>query len=542
MARRVQYRVVMVNPDGGSATGLARAQVLSVTWELNNPGEATYRLPMLDPQSADAALLLQREVQIWRNGVLIWWGIPVAYRATLDAVEFTAYGLLYYFQRRHFGPVYSNTMEPMLVNGTFEAATVNTGWTSSSPAPTIAASGLRRYTGSKSIKLTGGGVASASTMYYIYQFANLPSPARTKPLRVTLSAWVMPEAVTLWGYEDRGIEIQDFVPSPPNQQWALLNANVPQNKWTRLETSLDVAANSLGNLTIALFAPAAGSVYYDQVRFTYEQKTGAIEGEDWVDDYLRRIFNYGAGNTGGGSTGPGGSPGNQNSWWGARVLKSPLGMTFYPSLVAAGSVLADTGWNHEDRGNIFEAMTEVAKRDKADFEITWDAAGKTRGLTPYVPRKGSIKRALALELGRNIRTFSYDVDGRKSANDVTVIGRNSGDTKEVGQAGGPTPTTLNGRQYELNIAPPQEVDGQGLIDQAVAAERQLNQPVKVPTITADARGLLDTTNVGGPLTVGDIVPVRMNYGIISESDLRRVVKMTLVPATETLALVLNVVA
>lgn len=527
----------MVNPDGGAPTELVRAQVLSVTWELNAPGEATYRLPALDPQSADAALLLQREVQIWRNGVLIWWGIPVGYRAGLASVEFTAYGLLYYFQRRYFGPVYSNTMPALLVNGNFELSPVSTGWSSSTPAPTIAASSLRRYKGSQSIKLTGGG-ASGPTLYYVYQFVTLPSPARSKPLKVTLSAWVLPENVTMWGWEDRGIEIQDASVTPYNQQWALLNAKVPQNQWTRLETSVIVGAGSPSNLTVALFAPAAGSVYYDAVRCTYEQKTGAIEGEDWVDDYLRRVFNYGAGNSGGGSTGPGGSPGSQTSWWGAPVNKSPLGMTFYPSLLAAGSVPADTFWNHEDRGNIYEAMALVAKRDKADFEITWDAAGKTRGLTPYVPRKGSIKRALAIGW-RNITAFSFDVDGRQAANDVTVIGRNTGDTKEVGQAGGPTPTTLAGRQFELVEAPPQELDGQGLIDKAVADERRLRAPVKVPTITVRAAGLLDTTNVGGPLVVGDVVPLRMDYGLIQENDLRRVVKMTLSPATETVALVLN---
>jgi hypothetical protein len=538
MGRAIQYRVIMVNPTGGSPTELVRAQVLNVTWELNAPGEASYTMPMLDPQAADSALLLEREVQIWRNGVLIWWGIPVAYRATLASVTFTAYGLLYYFQRRYFGPVYSNTMIPLLENGTFEAATVNTGWASSVPAPTIAASTLHKYAGTKSIKLTGGG--SASTLYYIYQFVTEPTPARSRPVVWTLSAWCYPE-VTTYGSEDRGIEIQDFIPVPPNQQWALLNPKVPQNRWSRLETSLEVQANSVGQLTIALFAPAVGSVYYDQVRLTYEQKTGAIEGEDWVDDYLRRVFNYGAGNSGGGSTGPGGTVGSQNSWWGATVLKSPLNMTFFPSLFSSGSVPADTFWSHEDRGNIYQAMLEVPKRDKADFEVTWNAAGTARGLTPYVPRKGSIKKALALELGRNITTFTFDVDGRQSANDVTVIGRNSGNTKEVGQAGGPTPSTLDGRQYELVEAPPQEVDGQGLIDTAVSDERRLRAPVKVPTITAKAAGLLDTTNVGGPLVVGDVVPVRMNYGIIQESDLRRVVKMTLTPATETLALVLNTV-
>lgn len=537
------YRVIMVDKAGRPYTELVRAQVDHVTWELNSWGEAVYALPVLDPQASDGTVLLEREVQIWRDGVLIFWGIPVAYSADLQKVSFIAYGLLYYFATRFFGPVYSNATGQNLANSDFQANPVNTGWFSSSPAPTIAASTTHKYRGSQSIKLTGsGGPADGPHMNYIYQGFTIPSPARSRILPLTLSAWAYPEGVSLYGYEDRGAEIQYNTPSPPTQQFALLNANVPQNRWSRLETTLELPAGASGTCTIALFAPAIGSVYYDAVRLSYEQRTGAIEGQDWVDDYLRRVFNYGAGNTGGGSTGPGGSTGSQDQWWGAPVFKSNLGMNFNALSVAAGSLSADTSWSHEDGGQIYEAMLEVAKRDKADFEIVWNAAGTTRSLQPYVPRKGSIKRALAFEMGRNIASFTYDVDGRQSANDVRVVGRNSGNTKEVGQAGGPTPTTLGGTQFELITSPAQEVDGQGLIDQAVTAERQLRAPVIVPTLTVKAAGLLDTTNIGGPLTVGDVVPVRMNHGAVKENDLRRVVKMTLRPATETIDVVVNVVA
>lgn len=528
---RRNYRVIMVDFLGsGQSTDLANAMVESITWEVNGWGEATYTLPVLDPQAADAKLLLEREVQIWMNGELIWWGIPVAYRAGIAAATFTAHGLLYYFARRYFGPVYSNTIQPLLSNGTFEASPVNTDWPSSVPAPTVAAS-ARRYAGNRSIKLTGGGDPNA--LYYVYQFAPLFSPVRSRPLKVTLSAWCYPEGITTYGSEDRGIEIQDATPTPPNQQWALLNAKVPMDRWSRLETSLEVPAGAVGDCTIALFAPAVGSVNYDQVRLTYTQQTGALEGEDWVDAYLRRVFSYGAGNTGGGGGG--------TAWWGAYTPKSFLAMHFYGSTLAAGSLTADMSWNHEDGGNFYEAMSEVWKRDKADVEITWNPTGTDRGLTPYIPRKGSIKRALALELGRNITKFTYDVDGRQSANDIRVVGRNSGDTKEVGEAGGWQPSTLGGRQYEAIISPPQEVDGQGLIDLANAEERRLRAPLIVPTVTVKAAGLLDRSEVGGPLVVGDVVPVRMDHGLIQENDLRRVVKMTLKPPTDELDLVLNAV-
>jgi hypothetical protein len=216
-------------------------------------------------------------------------------------------------------------------------------------------------------------------------------------------------------------------------------------------------------------------------------------------------------------------------------------MHFYGSTLAAGSLTADVAWNHEDAGNIYEAMSEVWKRDKADVEITWNPTGTDRGLTPYIPRKGSVKPALALELGRNITKFTYDVDGRQTANDVRVVGRNSGDTKEVGQAGGPYPTALGGHQFEAVESPPQEVDGQGLIDLATTEERRLRAPLIVPTVTVKAEGLLDRSEVGGPLAVGDVLPVRMQHGLIQENDLRRVVKMTLHTSTDEIDLTLNAV-
>lgn len=536
------YSVVMVDMGGRPYTELVRAKVDHVTWDLNSWGEAVYSIPVRDPQAPDAALLLQREVQIWRDGVLIFWGIPVAYSADPQKATFTAFGLLYYFARRYFGPVYSNTMPAAVVNGTFEASPVDTGWSRSSPAPTVAPSTALHYSGSQAVQLTGGGgPVDALHMYYLYQQPSMPAASRSQPLTVTLSAWCYPQGITTYAFQNRGIEIEGLG-SPLPQAWALLDANVADRQWTRLETTLVIPRAVAPAVTIALFAPTTGSVIYDGVRLTYAQKTGAVAGEDWVDDYLRRVFNYGAGNSGGGSTGPGGSPTSQDQWWGATVLKSSLGMNFNPNPLAAGGVPVDTFWDHENNGLIYDAMAEVYKRDKADFEITWNAAGTTRGLTSYIPRKGSIKPALALELGRNITAFTYDVDGRLTANDVRVVGRNSGNTKEVGQAGGPAPTTLGGVQFEDVISPAQEVDGQGLIDTAVSSERQRHNPVVVPTVTVKAAGLLDATNVGGPLTTGDIVPVTMSYGIVTENSQRRVVKMTLHPATETVDIVFNAVA
>lgn len=533
------YRVVMCNQAGGEPIELVRANVSHVTWELNSWGEAVWTMPVLDPQAADAVLMPPREVQIWRDGVCIFWGIPWGGRADKRRVTFTAYGLLWHFAGRYFGPAYSDRMPHLLTNGDFEAdpllnGTGIGGWAATGSV-TTAASTTRRKFGSRAIKLTTTGASNQ----YIVQQAQLPSPARIRPLVVTASAWVYPETITTPTHWDRGIHL--YHAATDSNAWAPISANVPLGQWTRLEVQMELAAaNSADPLLLALYAPDNGVIYWDKARCTYQQRTGAREGEDYSDDLMRRIFNYGAGNTFGGSEGPGGSVIDQKAWWGAPVKKSSLGMVWAGSGgAAAQSLRADRWWDHEDGANIYDAMAQLAAEDLMDFEVLWDAGGHVRSFATYPQRKGSYKPALALELGRNIVDFAYDVDGRQTANDVRVVGRNSGNTKEVGQAGGPTPFTMGSHQREAVIAAPVEVDGQGLTDMAVSEEARRNGPVKVPTLTVRAEGLLDTTHPGGPLATGDTVPVRIRHGWVQEVGTRRVVKMTLRAGKELLDLVVN---
>lgn len=542
-----QYNVVLVNQAGGERKHLVRAQLLSVAWELDGWGEARWVMDVLDPQIANEPVLWEvnslyppREVQVWRNGRLIWWGLPNGVPSCDGAsVTFTAYGLLWYFARRYFGPVYSNTIQSLLTNGDFETdpllnGTGIGGWAATAGTGTSATS--RRKFGNRAIRLTT--TLAAGDEQYIIQAAQLPSPARTRPLLVTASAWVYPESIVAPAWEDRGLTLQHQVTL--EQAWVPLNKDVPFDQWTRLEVQMDVPATlSAGQLSVSCSGPAEGSVVWDRVRCDYQQRTGALEGQDWGDDYLRRVFNYGAGNSHGGSTGPGGTAGDQNQWWGSRQLKSSLGMTFLPSSVAAGSLRADVYWDHEDHGQVWAAMLQVVERNLLDFEIVWNTAGTVRQLATYPPRKGALRPTLPVELGRDLTGLGYTVDGRRTANDVRVIGRNKGNTKEVGQAGGPNPYTLGGLQLEAVISAPDELEGQGLADTALWEERRRRGPVKTPSIRVPAQRYLDPNQPGGPLTVGDSVPVRVRQGWLQDVSTRRVVKMTLLPPTEELELVVN---
>jgi hypothetical protein len=544
---RPTYSLILVNQAGGERIPLVRAQVLSVMWELDGWGEMRWAMGVMDPQLesepvlADAdSLTTPREVQLWRNGRLIWWGIPTgAPSCDGNTVTFTAYGLLWYFARRYFGPTFSNTMPQLISNGSFEADPINNGtgiggW--GVTGATATASTTRHKVGTRSVRLQTFGASNQ----YMVQSAQLPSPARSRPLVVTASVWVYPESIVVPNSTDRGLGLAVFADQTKRAD-APLSANVPMGRWTRLECSLELEpADTTEQLVIVLHAPDQGVVLYDAARCTYQQRTGALEGQDWSDDYLRRLLNYGAGNSNGGSTGPGGTVGDQTQWWGSPVRKSSLNIPFVGSSFASRSLVADVFWDHEDHGQIYEAMMEVVKRDICDFEIVWNETGTVRQFVTYPPRKGSLRRHMLIELDRDISSLSYTVDGRGTANDVRVVANNPGDTKEVGQAGGPIPHSLGGLQLESVLSAADEVEGQGLVETALWEERTKRRPVPMPSIRVPAGPYLDPTQPGGPLSVGDSVPVRVRRGWLRDVSVRRVVQMTLNAATDELELVVNV--
>lgn len=75
------------------------AEVQQITWVLNQPGSATV---LFDPlaDNADQVKLEQREMQIWFDDDLAWWGIPWRDSGDLNQVTVGCDGLLSWFQHR----------------------------------------------------------------------------------------------------------------------------------------------------------------------------------------------------------------------------------------------------------------------------------------------------------------------------------------------------------------------------------------------------------------------------------------------------------
>lgn len=521
------YQVLTTNMAGVPYAEIANAAIDSITWELNGWGEMTFRLPVNDAQAYDElreAYQTRREVQVWRDGRLIWWGVYLAGSSDDKTVTFTCYGLLWYFSRRFFGPVHTNSMPAIAVNGGMESSPVTTGWTASGGA-TVTGVAQPRWSGSQAMKIVTA--SAAGVEHFVFQTIPVPSPARSRPLRFVWRARLYVESVTT--PHPHGFAM---IVGPPSTSAALatqLKADAPRNEWTYVENQYIAPAGATGNLSLVLYAPAAGTVYWDDAVVTYDRSTGGVQGEDWSEDYLRRIVSYGAGISGGG--GPG------TEWWGAPINKSSLAMTWSGTGgPPAGSLPAEMRWDHADEACIFTAMDELTKRGIIDYEVTWPATGRSRTFTTFAPSKGTTKPGLAVEGGKNLVAYRYDADGRARTSDVRVAGRGVGSTRETGQTGGPIVT--DEPQLEAVLQPPFEVSGQPLIDLAAAEWARRKNPVATPTLTVAAADFFATA-AGGPLGVGDTIPVRIDNGWARLDANRRVVKMTLRPATETLDLVLN---
>jgi hypothetical protein len=521
------YQVLTTTMAGVPYAEIANASIESVTWELNGWGEMQFRLPVNDPQAwteLRPEYQTKREVQVWRNGRLIWWGVYVAASADDRTVTFTCFGLLWYFSRRYFGPVHSNSMPAIAVNGGMESTPVTTGWTASAGA-TVSAVTQPRYSGAQAMKIVTASAVGVEN--FVFQTISIPTPARGRPLRYLFRARLFVESVTTHHPHNFAMII-----GPPFASAALatqLKPGDPNGVWRYIENEYEAPAGASGNLSIVLYAPSSGTVYWDAAEVTYNNFTGGIQGEDWSADYLRRIVRYGAGLDGGG--GPG------TEWWGAPIAKSSLGMTWAGTGgPAAGSLPADFLWDHADEANIYSAIAELAARDVLDYEITWPTDGRSRTFTTWAPSKGSTKLGMAIEAGKNLVSYRYDVDGRTRANDVRVAGRGAGSVRETAQAGGPIVTEEP--QLEAILQPAFEISGQPLVELSLAEWGRRKDPVRVPTLTVAAGDFFETA-AGGPLTVGDSIPVRIDNGWVQENATRRVGKMTLKPANETLDVVVN---
>lgn len=499
------YRVKLVTRAAGfPSVELTNAIPGKPYRELNTWGSFDFQIPVLDDQ-APAVIdgVLKKEIQVFRDGVCIWWGVPVNARASTDWLTVGCYGLEWYYSRLLFGPLTLNYADP---NSGFESGL--TGWTAH--ACTAAADTAWKAKGVQSAKLTN---ATPDADAYLGRQINVSGHA-DQPVAYRAAAVYRINPSATWrgtAYGERGLYLgryrngveQTPVWEPITNLSPRLGAEVFVES---PEQSVD--AGETHTLDLRLYAPAATgghAISWDLVAIRIQESVSAAIGGDDVATLIGRIITY-------------------------AHTKWDLMMGF--SSTATG-VNVFRAFQFYDAGNVWSAISDFVADGICDVGVVWNSNGTQRTFTVW-PKRGTA-RSIVLDLAEAgpVAAMAYDIDGTQTATQVRALGLGSGATREFGVAVDTTAT--GGAVFESTVNTPVEtLVGQldGLAKTELARTRR---PVKMPKLTThEGAGALI-----GVLDLGDTVTVSIDHGAVQENDVRRIVALSIDPASETLEPTVN---
>lgn len=98
------YSVVIVDMWGNRQAELDGALLGPIKWSITDKGSFDFSVP-IDHPKVEEVQVPEREVQVWRKGQLLWWGVIVRARADGKQVNFQCQTVEWYFDRRIMGPI-----------------------------------------------------------------------------------------------------------------------------------------------------------------------------------------------------------------------------------------------------------------------------------------------------------------------------------------------------------------------------------------------------------------------------------------------------
>lgn len=456
-----QYEVIVVDSFGIAMGQIPSAVVGQIDWDLNDVGQATIDFWILDPnlgsgiiptapgQPTSNALFPPnqipggREIQIWRDETLVWWGWPTGATTDASQVHLQCSGLLWPYGKRFFGPTPSN----LLINGGFETGDL-TGWTPINFTPgssTIEVGGFGPklvLQGSSSCFMS---FAGAFTDTYIQQF--VPFDTTGKPAATfDLSGWVYllstsndPVTTSAATFGNRGLFMQaivDITVQDGSPQVGEVTASTPYNRWTRVDCQVIVPPNSSGVIEIRAYAgivitPGFQGVVWDALTLTENLGVGMTPDLSPPDstqidvfEIIQNILTYA-----------------QDPYWGKTYLNMGFGGANTGTVMQRVYALSDNG-------SIMDALNEFPSIGICDFEVIWDPSGHWRSFIVWPGAKGQINynAPLALDMG-NVTDLQGAVDGTRVGTGQRVLGQgSSGSSLDIGSA--IFPSYLGGRVTE----------------------------------------------------------------------------------------------
>lgn len=543
--QHTNYSLIAVDQTGTRHAEFPQAVISQVTWELNAPGEATFSISIDDPNVEQLPLASGnvspvREVQIWRNGHLMWWGIPLKRRlnAQTRVWEYSAAGLLWYFTRRYVGDANRGNF---LTNPSAETGT--SGW--SPHNATLSVSTEQHLLRGHSFKVVGG----SSNPCYIYSQQLIHGGGIG--LALFLSAWCYLDGSTYVAgrQSDMGISCELFRSDPTTlaikearPAETPLNDTFPKNRWVRVGTHIWIPPNTTDIITVFLYTPPSTTVYWDALQLVAQDSLafGGSPPDDGPFDQVtiaKTAVMYAQGKT--------------------SFAYDSVGVHNAKSYLNIGTTGALSGvqqqriYMHSDHQPIYTGgdgsgiLDEWPQRvDGFDFDIAVTPDART--FTTYYPKRGTNHTGLALEWGRNIATYDIEEDIGDAANQIVILGDSQGGfdahdtTREEG--GYSNPAALNGLTLEFVESAPTGAPVDTLDHLARVRGAQKESGSTIPSVTTvDGRNEAGDVvlQVIGVLQPGDTVPVRITDGSVQFNETYRVVHLVLDPQTDQMQVGLN---
>lgn len=505
-----QYRVVMVNKAGVPQIELRNAAVTLVELELNQPGSMTFTLPTIDPQNTVANISCWgNEVQVWRKSKLIFWGVPTRIRSTSQTSEFQCSGLMVHFQKRNVGKA---NRDNLLANPSFEDS-VFTGWFG--PGLTGAQDSTHIISGAHSLRLDQS-VAGQDTSWQ-QNVGNL-QPHTYYLLSASAHIWadvgaLHPEYQLGPAVDHRGLYIELH-----NGAGSVVGPGV--------FATLDYPAGVTQRLTISINTDVLG----DDVTGAYLNvrlyAVGGITMWDACELVTMESLSF------------------QNVDQ-ARVLAGLVTHAQDPAFSKSDlaiqlncpdtGVLTSVAYQWADHGNIFDSMSVYNKTlNGLDMDVVFDVAGTQRVFTTFHPHKGTTRTAEVLEFQKNTTDFTFDEDGDNTSNSIIELGDGSGPDRYEGFAIDTGAT--GGLTLELVESAPAGTSIDALYQVAASRLAQTKNIVMMPEVT-----VYDTNDMPliGVVGTGDVIPVRVSYGRVQYQGSFRIVKMSISPQNDSIAMTLN---
>lgn len=518
------------------------AQVNNITWNYNTPDTAEVaisiddiNLTQLDPDHSDC-----REIQIWRNGHLLFVGKPWTRRVdnTGRLMVFSCKDPTAYLQRRYIGR--ANRVN-LLHNPGFEAGVGP--WQQFDPGSTmtIGASGAHKLVGSDSLAVVCTDVSQGP-----FVFQQIVVTAGAKDLRLFLTGWYYVTALTASSPFDAGLLLFRNVTGTGagKYSYAKIKKDTQVNQWVRLETFVRVPAGRTERIQARLF-PVDGTIYWDAITLVADEYLSWGDGTD-QGRVVSDIVNYLQGK------GPFADLSPEKSDCHIRPVMPTTGVGVQAGRVyhladhqkgfdgSSGSRAAldhylnasdGIDWRFEPAGRVLRGYSPAIGEDRTEVTWTWRKF-------PLHPERDS---------SYGIVGWTFADSEETAANQIVELGgwggsKYPGDpTREEG--GYSNPSSLGGLSVEMVETAPQGMPISQLDARAAARGARLSRPIATLQLTLAEPRDPTTGDVSYPLIgvlyPGDTIAVDLVEGTFVLSGDWRVAQVSLDGQTDELTVTPN---